>query len=159
MKYLKNFLLICLILSFAGAASAKDSNKKADLVLAENQVLPFGLKLLTNNQVVVSSKHSSSSASQNNFAVQVPSTSGHKRFWSSEYAKQFEQLGWSAVDVPNTMHILTKNENACNTQIFIFEFGPNITEDMRKSIQSDLEFDRDVIVFHYQQKGDCESIN
>jgi len=96
MKNLKNFLLLCLALSFAGIASAQNIDKKVDLVLADSQFLPFGLKLLANNQIVEpSNKQSEPSAWQNSFAIKVPSTSGHKRFWSSEYAKQFEQLGWS----------------------------------------------------------------
>lgn len=156
MKLARHILALCLISTFAGAATAKEVVTEADIIYAEDQTLPHGLVLLPGSLVIKNPSQSGTPYSENSFAIKIPSTSGHRGYWAGEYAKQLENLGWASTKIPDMMQMLNRMEDGCREQMFVIELGPNMSELLRANSTGDFEFEIDLIAFNYTKNGDCK---
>jgi len=152
-------LALCLISSTASLASAQEVIKEADVILAEDQTLPLGITLLPGTQLIHLRSKSDSSKSGDNFAVKIPSVSGHKGFWAGEYVKQLDLMGWSSTEIPDMMHMLNRKENGCSEQLYVIELGPNMSELMKANSKNMPIYDFDLIAFSYSKTGDCKAVD
>lgn len=154
MKKIVTVLALCLI---PLSAAATEQKVWKDAPLAPDQSLPHGLNLLPGHYVVYDPDQKEILDPEKGFGIKVPSSSGHKGWWSEQYVQQLEALGWTASMAMHPMRMMNRQIDQCREQMILLSLGP----DSHKSgllKNSDMPiFEFNLVAFSYSNSGTCET--